>query len=128
MKVVTAAEIARTILEEVATRWRTTPEILISYRHPKRLLQARVEVAKALRARGWSGTRICAAMHRDHTMASFYLGALSGKQPRSRVPLAPLPVAKPKPPRGPIKYAGWDPTEGVAKVQQNTHNRCATDG
>jgi hypothetical protein len=100
----------RLLIEEVAARYGVKPADIIAHRYGKRLLAARVEVAKALEARGYTGPQIGAALQRDSTTAYYYLGRTT-KQPQwIRPPTPPKPkVVKPKPqqPRFPIRYAGW---------------------
>ena len=108
---------ARRVLAETAARYGVEPDVLVGHRHPRRLLAARIEVAKALQARGYNGPRIAAVMHRDHSTVAFYLGQLATKRPSPRSltqrPLAAPPPPKPRPVTPPgerrlIRYAGQD--------------------
>lgn len=44
-------------------------------------MAARVEIAKALDAAGWTSTMIGRALHRDHTTVLLYLGRLKKRKP-----------------------------------------------
>lgn len=67
---------ARQIIREVATCYGVSPELLVSKCRVHRLLPARIEIAKLLRARGYSTPQIGRIMNRDHTTIVFYLGNL----------------------------------------------------
>jgi hypothetical protein len=106
----------RELISEVAARYGVTVEEILARCKPKRLLAARIEIAQALRARGYRGRQIGAAMNRDYTTAYFYLGCLA-KKPRLK-PLPPRPAPKRQrqlrgvdPSPRLIRYAGWDATE-----------------
>ena len=85
----------------------------------KKVYQTRIEVAKALYECGYTTTRIGRWLNHDHTTIVFYLGRSKKKPlpPKWRTPkvrhvkFIRLPKEKPKPPRMPIRYAGYDPTE-----------------
>jgi hypothetical protein len=109
----TPREITRAKIQEIADRYGVTPEILAGWRHPRRLLRARVELAESLAARGSSATQIAVIMNRDHSTVYFYLGRLARHQPSPRSlalarPVEPAPPPAPKP-RRPIPYAGHEP-------------------
>lgn len=104
----------RTLIEDVAARHGTTPTEILSHRHPRLLLAARVEIAKELAARGYYGSQIGAVMKRDWTTVYFYLGRTAKKQPAIKPPKPPSVKsvkAEPPKPQFPIRYAGWDPRE-----------------
>jgi DNA-binding CsgD family transcriptional regulator len=86
----------RELITAVAARHGITIEQILAHHQPKRLLAVRIEIAKALAERGYSGRQIGAAMNRNYTTAYYYLGWLK-KQPRPRPP---------KPAK--VRYAGWD--------------------
>jgi DNA-binding CsgD family transcriptional regulator len=100
----------RTLIEDIAIRHYTTLDKILAHSQPKLLLRARVEIATELLARGFNVNQIAAAMNRNHTTASFYLGHVKAKPPAIK-PLRPVPVKKPPPPpeRQLIRYAGWEP-------------------
>jgi hypothetical protein len=99
------------LVQEIADRHHTTPAELVGRHKRRRLLAARIELAKALEARGYKAPQIAAVLHRNYTTVYFYLGRCANKQPRVRPP-RPAPVKKTKPepprPREPVRYAGWD--------------------
>jgi hypothetical protein len=102
----------RALIEDVAARHGVQPADILSHRMPRRLLAARVEIAKTLEARGYNGPQIGAVLRRDYTTAYFLLGR-TRRQPKLKPPQpkpAPKPVAPPQP-SFPIRYAGWDRTE-----------------
>jgi hypothetical protein len=79
---------ARAIIREVAASHVVTLANLIGRCRSARVVHARVEVAKRLRARGYSTPRIGAMLNKDHTTIVFYLG--TGKK-------KPLPLQWRKP-------------------------------
>jgi hypothetical protein len=107
----------RELLQEIAARYGVEPADLIAHRYGKRLLSARIEIAKALDARGYNGPQIAAVLRRDYTTVYFYLGRTRRPPKWLRPPELNVakPKPKPKPPRtsGPrlIRYAGFDPRE-----------------
>lgn len=110
----TPKEITRGQIQEIADRYGTTPAELLGRTRPRRLLAARIELAKHLAARGYNGVQIGIAMNRDYTTAYFYLGRTTKQpSPRSIAPPIEQPAPKPAPkPRGPVRYAGWQPGAG----------------
>ena len=102
----------RALIEEVAARHGVQPVDILSHRMPRRLLAARIEIAKTLAARGYNGPQIGAVLKRDYTTAYFLLGRTK-RQPKLKPPKPPpAPKTPPKPqPQFPIRYAGWDATE-----------------
>jgi hypothetical protein len=108
---ITPAEITRGQVREIAARYGVTPDTLLSKHHPRSLLQARIELAQALRKRGYSCPRIGAVMNRDPSTVSFYLD-LCAKKPSpwslAQTRQSPPPPPEPPPePRRPIPYAGY---------------------
>ena len=79
---------ARAIIREVAASRVVTLAKLIGRCRSARVVHARVEVAKRLRARGYSTPRIGAILNKDHTTIVFYLG--TGKK-------KPMPLLWQKP-------------------------------
>lgn len=73
---------AREILHAVADSHGVTPEDITQGDRSRNLMAARVEVAKALEARGYSGSRIGAVLQRNPTTVYFYLGRIQKKAPR----------------------------------------------
>jgi hypothetical protein len=64
---------AREIIREVGALRGLNPLAIIGKSRNKRLMFARVEIAKRLVARGYTTTRIGAVLNRDHTTIVFYL-------------------------------------------------------
>ena len=111
--------VVRNIVDEIAEEFGTTPELILGKCRAHLLMQARVEVAKRLDARGWSSKQIGRVLNRDHTTIIFYLGR--GKKKPSKVYWRAPRVrhlcwirTKPKKEQRKfflIPYAGYDPTE-----------------
>jgi hypothetical protein len=115
---------ARKIIKEVAEAYGIPPSFITSRRRKDRVVQARAEVAKRLRAMNYSSPRIGAMLGRDHTTILYYLGNGTRKlivvPPRWHRPhiryLAACPTYRePKPPKPPkprkvylVPYAGID--------------------
>jgi hypothetical protein len=112
---ITPAAITRALIYDIAISYQSSPAELLSTRGPRRLLAARIEIAKALRARGYSCPRIAAVMNRDHSTVCYYLDLCAKRPSRASLALAkPLPVTvdpepEPPKPRQMVRYAGWDP-------------------
>ena len=115
---------ARAIVKEVSARWRVNPKLVASQCRLKRVFYARVEAARLLDARGYSSTRIGAALGQDHTTIIYYLGRAKRKpkplpdwRPQWKAPRIRMPASwQPKAQRNPMKaylvpYAGADMTE-----------------
>jgi hypothetical protein len=88
----TPREITRAIIRDVAIRHLAGPADILSRRHPRQLLAARIEIAERLAARGYNGVQIAAAMNRDYTTVYFYLGRTARKpSPRTLATVAKRP-------------------------------------
>lgn len=97
----------RDLIRDVATRHGVEPDDILSHRRPKRLLGARIEIARALAQRGYNGPQIGAVLKRDYTTVYYYLGRLGDRQPRPRPPPPPKPInPRPSARREPVPYAG----------------------
>jgi hypothetical protein len=103
----------RALIDEVAARYGVTPADILAHVKPRRLLAARIEIARTLFERGYNGPQIAKVLQRDDTMAYFYLGRMTNKHPKLRPPTPARPRRRRKreEPRRPIRYAGWDATE-----------------
>lgn len=79
---------ARSIVDEVAAHYGLDPGLLISPCRVERVFRARIEVAKRLRAIGYSMPRIGKVLNKDHTSIVYYLGRgkKKPKPPKWRAP------------------------------------------
>jgi chromosomal replication initiation ATPase DnaA len=75
----------RSIVDDITRRHGTTYARVIA-KGPRRnaTLVVRVEIARALRAEGWSSPRIGRLLNRNHTTVLWYLGTL--KSVKRRLP------------------------------------------
>jgi len=128
---------ARAIIFEIAERRRVDPAKIIGGCRSEKVFRARIEVARALDARGYSTSRIGAILRKDHSTIVFYLGR-GKKQPTKPTWRAPrvrhVCFLKPKPPPAKRKfylvpYAGaywpeydWKQrsTEGASGARQHS--------
>jgi DNA-binding CsgD family transcriptional regulator len=118
----------RQLISEVAARHGATVELILQRRKPRRLLAARIEIAMALVARGYSCQRIGNVMNRNHTTVCYYLGRIRKRQPRLHPPRPPKPPKPPKQQHGVdstprlVRYAGWDANE--ARLEKSMIRVC----
>lgn len=107
---------ARQIIREIAKEHGVDPARITGRCRVQRVFRARVEVAKRLRERGYSTTRIGAILNLDHTTIVFYLG--SGKRKPS-----PLRVRPVKPPARRRWHKPW-----IAHLKCKGCHRCIRAG
>ena len=113
----------RILIEEVAARYGTNLTTLLSRRHPRRLLAARIEIAKALAARGYYGSQIGAVMNRDWTTVYFYLGRTANKPSPKSLELRPTTPKRRRRRRERLRYAGFDRSAHAPPLQEGSDER-----
>jgi hypothetical protein len=74
--------LARKIIDEVAEAHDVCPTSILTKSRQQRLVFARVEIAKRLRAHGYTTTQIGRALNRNHCTVCFYLGNTTTKKPK----------------------------------------------
>ena len=91
---------ARAIIREIAALRHVDPYKIIGQSRSEKVFRARIEVTRALDARGYSTQRIGAMLNKDHSTIVFYLGRGKKKpsKPIWRTPkVRHLCFVKPKP-------------------------------
>lgn len=95
---------ARAIILEVAEQRGVDPLLLVGRCRRQPVFRARVEVAIALDARGYSTPQIGSILKCDHTTVVFYLGR-GRKKPSPERPPRSLRLRKWKPPQ--VRHLRW---------------------
>ena len=126
---------ARAVIREIAALRGIDPGRIIGYSRKEKIFRARIEVARALDARGYSTPRIGAILNKDHSTIVFYLGRGKKKptKPRWRTPkVRHVCFLKPKPPPAKRKfylvpYAGayWPEYDWKERPVNRGNIRCA---
>ena len=98
---------ARAIIREIAALRGVDPYKIIGHSRKEKLFRARIEVARALDARGYSTPQIGMILGKDHSTIVFYLGR-GQKKPSKQRWRAPkvrhVRFLKPKPPPAKRKF------------------------
>jgi len=73
--------LAHQIIQDVAAAWGVNPELVAGKCRRKRLVCARIDAVKRMKAAGYSPTKIGRQLGQDHTTILFYLGRKKGRKP-----------------------------------------------
>lgn len=113
---------ARAIVWDVALRHNVSPSLIIQHCRNKRVVAARIEVAKLLYSSRYSLPRIGTMLKHDHTTIFFYLGK-GKKKPR----IGPAPTGWHRPRISFLHRARWLPPEGEPDRKRRPRRRRPKD-
>jgi hypothetical protein len=72
---------AQQVIQDVAAKWGINPELIAGKCRRKRVVCARIDAAKRMKAAGYTATKIGKQLGCDHTTVLFYLGRRKGRKP-----------------------------------------------
>jgi hypothetical protein len=110
---------ARAIILETCALRGIAVEKIVNKCRIRKVCYVRIEIARALKACGYTSPQIGRFLRKDHTTILFYLGVLKRKPvalkwsaPKIRhLRYIIVRATKPAPKPAPRRYAGWDPSE-----------------